>query len=356
MSTDAIISPHLAPHNRTYIFTSIRFYWNSFFTILIGIQTATGDKICSQRILSQRIIGIEFLPGNTEYFVCQSTATVAIYQQHAQSKSIRLLQKLLKATSLDTELANLAIRRVAVNVNRSDNRILIAILLNDDRVYVYGNDGNATLPTNLSLVKHFYPLECNEINSNDLPAEHSGEQPNNRFESQAYDVCDIAFAIDGSELWVSDVESRVSIIETQHWCIDSQISVEKRCIRTILRIPEQLLQLIWSAKISSGWIGISNKNELILLYRSNESREIHYKVKRLNESTMQRDMRISCDGQKLIVGFHSGKLQLFCMELLIRQMLGMQLDGLSGKNERIENYANAINQRVSISTRTFVEY
>lgn len=230
-------------------------------------------------------------------------------------------------------------------MNSFDNRIMIAVLLNDDSVYVYRSDGNATLLINLSLVKHLYPLESRDSNSN---AEHNAMQLNNRFESLDHDVCDIAFAIDGSKLWVSDVESRVCIIETEHWHINGQIRIEGQCVRTLVRIPEKLVRVIWENEISSGWLGILNGKGLILLYQYNESKEIHYKVITLHELMTQRDIRISCDGQKLIVGYDSGKLQLLSTELLIRKVLEMQIDGLSARNERIKNYQNSIHQQVSV--------
>lgn len=169
----------------------------------------------------------------------------------------------------------------------------------------------------------------------------------NRRQSTYYNVCDIVFAYDGSELWVTDIESHINIIDTQDWYVKDQICIENRFASKLLQLPDRLAQVLYKQAIANNWIGITNKNELMLLYHNNNLNRICYELTVLNASTMLRDICISSDGQTLIAGFKNGKLHLYSMAFLLRHLLREQFNGLNTTNDHIGHYQSAIDKRVS---------
>lgn len=217
-------------------------------------------------------------------------------------------------------------------MNTTDKSIIAAVLLNDDSVYIY----QGTLPTNLILVKHFYPLECLEINSNELPSTYKGNDKSNRLESQPCNVYDVAFMSDSSELWVTEAASKVTIIQVHQWKVRDQIHIGNRFIRALIWLSELFYQRMMREKISNCCLGITNKNELILLYQDNEDNQNHYEVITLNERSMARGICLSGDGQKIAIRFENGKLHLYSAEIVLRKMLHKKFGALNATGGCIE--------------------
>lgn len=214
---------------------------------------------------------------------------------------------------------------VSLNVNASDKTIIAAVLLNDDSILIY----QGTLPTNLILTKHFNPLECLEINSNELDGTCEENGTSNRLKSQAGNVHAIAFTSDSSELWVTDAASKVTIIEAHQWQVKDQIHIDNRYVREIICLSERCHRRVLKEKISICCLGLTNRNELILLYQNNEDNQKNYEVITLNEPAMARAIRLSNDGQRIAIRFENGKLHLYSTEIMLSKLLNKKFEALN---------------------------
>lgn len=308
-------------------------------------SAATGEPLHRQRIFGKRILGITFIPNHVDAFVCQSKSTMAVCERHTASQSLQIVRKLLTATAIASNRTNLSIRRVTVDVTAADNAIIIAALLDDDSLHIFRSDGNGTFPANVQLAKHIYPLQCRDWNAN-VP-------PSNRCGSRYYDVCDFAFACDGSELWVADADAHISIIETHDWHAKHQICIENRLVRQLLRVPDQLARALCKQPMSSTWIGTTDRNELLLLYHDNGSGRKCHRLTVLDASTTLRNICMSADGQTLIAGFANGKLHLYSMAIVLRRLLRRPCDGLNATNDRVAAHQTALDRRVSVYGHAF---
>lgn len=261
----------------------------------------------------KRVAGISFITNHFGYLLCYSLSKAVICFIH-EDRTIQIDRHLLNVASIKSNLADLSIKRCSSCIMTNDNnRLAIAILLNDDSIYIYKNSNRELCPSKIELIKHIHPAEHCEAYSNN-------NSNNEELKSSNGFICDMGFSNDGSELWLTTIESHVIIIDTQHWNTCTSISIGNLCVKKLFRLSSKYVGGVLKQSIENSWIGKTNRNRIVFLYQQLEA-TIDFEVISQWKSLVIKRLSVSHDGSKVALSFADGKLRIYSMEILLKQLI-----------------------------------
>lgn len=95
-----------------------------------------------------------------DYFICY-TSTEALICYYKKSVELKIVRHFFKATAIKSILAKLCIKKITIFTS-NDLNLTIAVLLNDESVYIYENISitkSDSWLNSVKLTKHIHPIE-----------------------------------------------------------------------------------------------------------------------------------------------------------------------------------------------------
>lgn len=128
-----------------------------------------------------RTLGILDFPNFSGFFLCYSSKEASICKHSNENGKLSVVKRFFKVSAIKSILSNLTIQKIAIqpkSTRRTDaNQLTLAILFNDDSLYIYenvrlndhhSNDGIASCGGRCSdvstqLTKHIHPIELRDL-------------------------------------------------------------------------------------------------------------------------------------------------------------------------------------------------
>lgn len=315
----------------------------------MNFSIETGEKVQFAHVFDdgKRVTGIAFLTNHFGYLLCHSSSKALICFMH-DDETIQIDRHLLNVASIKSNLASLSIKRISFCIVTNDNnRLLIAILLNDDSVYIYKSSETVLCPSKIELIKHIHPAEHCEVYSNGN--NNNNNSSNEQIKSSNGFICDMKFSNDGSELWFTTVESHVMIIDTQRWNTCTSISIEKFFVSKLFRLSSEYVERVLKQSIANSWIGKSNRSKIVFLYEKSKA-TVECEVISAWKCLEVKRLAVSRDGSKLASSFADGKLRIYSVDILLKQSIQPAVSSVDSINtefsQNIWNFDKKVRRKI----------
>lgn len=111
------------------------------------------------KVFDSRILEIIEIHHSVEYFICY-TSTEALICSQDKGLTLKIVHRFFKALGIKSILAELVIKKIVAHLT-SDMKLTIAVLLNDESLYIYDVElnNNNSWSDSIKLVKHIHPVE-----------------------------------------------------------------------------------------------------------------------------------------------------------------------------------------------------
>ncbi|XP_055316276.1 TBC1 domain family member 31 [Sitodiplosis mosellana] len=317
---------------------------------LLVVELKATSKI-HQRIkaFDNSILEIIGIHDSVEYFICY-TSTEALICSHSTDATLRIEHRFFKAIAIKSILTKLVIKKIVTHVT-ADMKLTVAVLLNDESLYIYGVGLDKI--DSINLIKHIHPID-----RLDVYFKHSDLNNNKIMDKKnaAMDIIflDMKFHENGNELWLMSKNSYIIVIDAQQWHVIKAVSPEKYHVKMSSFVSCALAQEVIHKSLSSSFhslcIGLTSTKKLVFLSESNTNDSIDFKPFLPWKCAAVKRFSLSPNSKLLALISVDGSFKLYSIEFMLLQIFQTvqpKITAINHENMQLNQSLNALDKKVA---------